>query len=774
MQLSIGKVVALYTALVAGAGLVIAGTMALGNSYLVHEQSLVTLDAGYMSDRQRLEDSLRQWLLMGDLIHGSGQTYLIEGAASQGEHARSHLASLRASPFGEDTAASLDALSVILDRDAVRLMDAANLAPEAEATRASELLAAWDADAVDAIASMQSLGETIDSMAGARQASFDSMRARVRMFGLLGLASYLALVLSLWAWLRSYLVRPLAQLTAAADEAVQSDAPLRLDEIGPTEVRQLTRSAAAFAGQLRRRVDERTQELREREADLVAEVAFRKSAQQAAADALREAEKASRAKSEFLANMSHEIRTPLNGILGSTELAIQDATTREQKDLLEAVHASGHHLLHVINDVLDFSKLEAGHLQLSPAPFDIFEMVGDVARLFAPGAAEKEIELIISLDPALPRMLVGDGTRLRQVLSNLVNNAVKFTDFGEVAIEVELLSASHSDLRLRFSVRDTGIGVPLVQQEAIFEAFRQADGSASRKWDGTGLGLSICQRFIDLMEGEIGLTSTPGEGSTFWYVVELVSASVPEAAPPEISPDLRTARVHVANATLAKGLTRQLEDWGLCLVGHADESADVVVIDTEHVKDADLDTEPRPRRIIELRRCDQPASPRSRPGWYVIARPCTPDALACLLARQAPTGIATEQANVAPFENTRVLVVEDNRTNQLVARKMLERLGCVVTLAASGQEGIEAIRGEPYDLVFMDWHMPGMNGLEATCEVRAWEVAEARERMPIIALTANAMDGDANRCLDAGMDGYLAKPVNMDGLASVLAEYEVH
>ena len=382
--------------------------------------------------------------------------------------------------------------------------------------------------------------------------------------------------------------------------------------------------------------------------------------QKALSAARAEAEAASLAKSSFLANMSHEIRTPMNGVVGAIGLLCNTDLTQEQKQLAEMVRGSSDALLTLLDDILDFSKIEAGKLDIEAAPVDLVRIVHETVELFRSRAAEKRLLLRVDYSDAVPRYVVADGGRIRQVLANFVGNAVKFTEKGHVAVTVTCEERSDAEARLRVSTEDSGIGIPEKAQQMIFDKFSQADISTTRRFGGTGLGLAINRHLVTLMGGTVGLASCEGEGSSFWFLVTLP----------------------------------------LC----------------EEIRD---DREP------------------------------------------AEEGSTTLDA--------RILLVEDNRVNQIVARRQLERHGCVVEVASDGREALAMLQEESYDVVFMDCHMPVMDGFEATRAIRALEGDVAR--VPIIAMTASAMQDDRRRCLDAGMDDFIAKPVNEDALKSILERW---
>ncbi|MYN06421.1 PAS domain-containing hybrid sensor histidine kinase/response regulator [Pseudoduganella aquatica] len=441
------------------------------------------------------------------------------------------------------------------------------------------------------------------------------------------------------------------------------------------------------------------------------------SEQRAARDAMQRAvesaEAASRAKSEFLANMSHEVRTPMNGILGMTELVLESELTPEQRADIGLVRASADALLAIVNDILDFSKIEAGKLDIEDVPFDLRQMVEDSVRVMALRARQKGLALRCELSAQLPRNVKGDPGRLRQVLINLIGNAIKFTAEGSVAVAVALGREDGERCDIGFSVADTGIGIPLEKQKLIFEAFAQVDGSTTREYGGTGLGLTICRRLVILMQGQIGVRSEPGQGSVFSFTVPLRHTSLAPAAPlPPLS-----------SLPPARGL----------VMGEGDAAA----------------SPPAAARVANLRsgrdrRRDMAAA--GRPGYPAEGRD----------------------------GSLRVLLAEDNPVNQRLALRLLEKLGHRATLVDSGLTALEYATHASYDVVLMDVQMPGLDGLSATRHIRVWEQSReqnvAQRRLPIIAMTARAMAGDRERCLEAGVDAYLSKPISLARLREALAK----
>lgn len=732
-------------------GFALAAALVMGYRSVEKEFDELGTHSMALKEADNLRAQVNLYLGCSDFVL-RGETYMLSFTLSLSQQLVALVDQISVAPLAADKLDQLSSIAGGVQAIQEVVEDSERLRDEDRSTRLEELRAETDLIATALVRDVEDLKLQLERRSRYNQEDLEVRRAFLQVLSWLAAALYILVVLMSWFWSVQTMVRPIERLSSAAELAHANNEAFEVEEGGPDEVRRLTRNISAFV----------------------------------------------RTRAEFLATMSHELRTPLNGILNMNELMLETQLSDEQRDFAESGKRAGEALLDLINAILDFSKIQARKLELEHAPFGLRQVIDEAVEILSSVAASKGIELGAIVAHDVPDAVVGDPTRLRQVLVNLLNNAVKFTADGEVLVRVAMESNSER-VELRFEVADTGIGIPPERQGTLFQAFQQVDSSTTREYGGTGLGLAICKELTALMGGGIGVRSTVGEGSTFWFTIHVDAQGVDAVEMPRVSWGedrvfVLSDRVHVRER-----VREQLRYLGIAQDAiHAPADPDEVLGDLQRAHDPWVLVDPvgasasvleqlapdrpdpgAPLRLaaLENRLRKRRDGTRIPAGVRVLPDPSTLLALAGWLRGDAPTPSAgaPEEAGASSLQGVRVLAADDNPVNRRVAQAVLEREGCDVVTVGDGWDAVDHLTAHPCDVVLMDCHMPRMDGLEATRRIRRLgqlgEVAAgSADPLPVVGLTADAEESDRQACLSAGMTAFLAKPFRPEQLVAAVSE----
>lgn len=747
------------------------------------------LNSRTLQDFRLLEQATKSWLLNNDLVFASNQTLLIHNTRRQGQLVMDEADSLKQTPLGQQAEAALSKMADLVRVNHEALSKLQFVTPDSmfndlPAGQPSQL-DAWDQRSMEMAENLELAGRQVHEASEIRATMLISERNSLIRLCVITYLLFAILVIALWRWLSYSLAKPLSDLTDLAETALTNQKSLDLKAAGPTEVRKLTRSINAFIQGREAQAFERACELEDQKQILESENRKRIEAEQAAQEAAQQALAASKAKSQFLANMSHEIRTPLNGIIGSAEVLMLDSSPTKIRWGLNNIQKSSHHLLSLVNDVLDFSKIEAGELELDPQEFLLADLLKELRSIFASKARGDDLRFVYDIAPDVPWRIEADSLRIRQVLTNLLSNAFTYTERGVVVLRCSCSEDGSDGTRvLTWEVKDSGIGIPREKQEHIFESFRQADSGTTRAYGGTGLGLAISRQLTELMGGSIEVESEVGVGSLFRCQMQV---SIPADQPAEGSLPAGHAIIAIDDPRAGRVLGCLLSRWGWSHEGTSmDKAAELLsddraqdsntVILMDHTADAGDDSlldharKNGLNRVIfanieDIDHTVAEASAQEAILSYALIPLELFSALESMLALEIGEGtIAAQPAKL----HGRVLLAEDNVVNQEVTRAMLEFLGLEVSIAGDGDIAFELVRREAHDLILMDWHMPNLDGVAATRKIRDLERSQGLEETPIVMFTADTEKENRAICMQAGVNDFLGKPVEMESLRSTL------